>query len=415
MLPRSQQYSREILYNAHMEIPAYVNTLLRQLNAHGYEAYVVGGAVRSSLLHEPIHDYDLTTNALPEEILQVFSDFHCIPTGMQHGTITVVIDHHPIEITTYRKDSTYEDHRHPDKVEFTSALKEDCERRDFTINALCYHPDTGILDFFNGEKDLHDKVIRCIGEPERRFEEDALRILRAIRFASRLSFRIEPHTSEVLLAKKETLNYVSIERINEEFTGMLRGKGASVCMEDYREVIEVFIPELKALNAEAYKEMCSRLEEETTARADVRLAVILYALHDNDAARRILKRLKYANIFIHTITNLLRTADEPYDSNIHFRLVLSHMKTDVDTFFAFHKANDKGISMTEKRQQYAALTNDAYCWNLKDLAINGSDLIHLGYKGTAIGEKLNALLNDVIHERIPNKKDALLKAVHHCG
>lgn len=395
-----------------MEIPAYVNTLLKQLNDHGYEAYVVGGAVRSSLLQEPIHDYDLTTNALPEEILQVFSNFHCIPTGMQHGTITVVIDHHPIEITTYRKDSTYEDHRHPDKVEFTSALKEDCERRDFTINALCYHPDTGILDFFDGEKDLRNKVIRCIGEPERRFEEDALRILRAIRFASRLSFRIEPHTAEVLLSKKETLNYVSIERINEEFTGILRGKGASVCMEDYREVIEVFIPELKQLNEEAYKEMCGRLEEETTGRADVRLALILYALHDEDTSRHILKRLKYANIFIHTITDLLRTADEPFDTDIAFRLVLSHMKTDVDTFFAFHKANDKGISMANKRKQYASLTNDAYCWNLKDLAINGSDLMRLGYKGTAIGKKLNELLSDVIHERIPNKKDELLIAAH---
>ena len=398
-----------------MEIPVYVNTLLRQLNAHGYEAYVVGGAVRSSLLHEEIHDYDLTTNALPEEMVQVFKDFHCIPTGLEHGTITVVIDHHPVEITTYRKDSTYKDHRHPDKVEFTSALKEDCERRDFTINALCYHPDTGILDFFHGEKDLHDKVIRCIGEPERRFEEDALRILRAIRFASRLSFRIEPHTAEVLLAKKDTLNYVSIERINEEFTGMLRGKGASVCMEDYREVIEVFIPELKQLDEEEYKEMCGRLEEENTGRADVRLAVILYALHDKEAAHHILKRLKYANIVIHTVTDLLRTADEPYDSDIAFRLVLSHMKTDVDTFFAFHKANDKGISMAEKRQQYASLTNDDYCWNLKDLAINGSELMKLGYKGTAIGQKLNALLDDVIHERIRNKKDELLNAAHPDG
>lgn len=395
-----------------MEIPAYVTALLKQLNIHGYEAYVVGGAVRSSLLHEPVHDYDLTTNALPEEILQVFSHFHCIPTGMQHGTITVVIDRHPVEITTYRKDSTYEDHRHPDKVEFTSALREDCERRDFTINALCFHPDTGILDFFDGQRDLRDKIIRCIGEPERRFEEDALRILRAIRFAARLSFRIEPHTAEVLLAKKETLNFVSIERINEEFTGMLRGKGASVCMEDYREVIEVFIPELKQLNEEDYKDMCGRLEEETTGRADVRMAVILYALHDENTAHHILKRLKYANFFIHTVTDLLRTADEPFDTDVAFRLVLSHMKTDVDTFFAFHKANDKGISMANKRKQYAALTNDAYCWNLKDLAINGSELIALGYKGTAIGKKLNELLDDVIHERLRNKKDELLKAAH---
>ena len=219
-----------------MELPDYVLKLLKQLNEHGYEAYVVGGAVRSYLLHLPIHDYDLTTNAMPLEIKEVFHDFHTIDTGIQHGTVTVIIDHHPIEITTYRKDSGYQDHRHPDHVEFTSALEEDCKRRDFTINALCYHPDTGIIDFFHGLDDIRNKIIRCIGDPEKRFNEDALRILRAIRFCARLSFSIEPHTREVLFAMKDTLSYVSAERITQEFTGTLQSRGISMVMEDEREV-----------------------------------------------------------------------------------------------------------------------------------------------------------------------------------
>lgn len=394
-----------------MKLPNYVTVLLTELNQHGYEAYVVGGAVRSALLNLPVHDYDLTTSAMPEEIKKVFRGWHCLDTGIRHGTVTVLSDHHPIEITTYRRDSTYEDHRHPDHVEFTGALKEDCQRRDFTINALCYHPDQGILDFFGGRQDLAGHIIRCIGDPEKRFEEDALRILRAVRFASRLSFRIEPETSRVLLEKKDTLSYVSIERINEEFTGTLKGAGAAVCLEDYREVIEVFLPELKKLSDGAWREMTGWLEEERTGRAEIRLALILYALHDREAAMHILKRLKYSNAFIAEVQDLLATADDPISTDIEFRSVLSRMKTDIDTFFAFRRAKDPGISLTDKRRQYAGLTNDSYCWNLSQLEVSGNDLIACGLRGPAIGCTLNRLLDDVIHERVINSRELLLKRI----
>lgn len=372
---------------------------------------MVGGAVRSALLHLPVHDYDLTTNALPGQIKEVFSGYHCLDTGIRHGTVTVLIDHHPVEITTYRRDSAYVDHRHPDHVEFTDALREDCQRRDFTINALCFHPGQGILDFFGGRSDLEKHVIRCIGDPEKRFEEDALRILRAVRFAARLSFRIEPETARVLMEKKDTLSYVSIERINEEFTGMLGSTGAASCLEDYRGVIEVFLPELKQLSDAAYKEMTGRVEEETTGRPEIRLALILYALKNRELAHRILRHMKYSNAFTACVTDLLHTADDPIDTDIHFRLVLSRMKTDIDTFFAFRRANDPGISLADKRRQYAVLTNDCYCWSLPQLAVSGRDLMACGLRGTDIGRTLNTLLDAVIHEKLPNSRGCLLQAV----
>ena len=168
-----------------LDLPKYIQKLIHELQNHGYEAYLVGGAIRNHLLGYPIKDYDLTTNATPAEMMRVFQNYPTIPTGIQHGTLTVLSQGHPIEITTYRVDGEYQDHRHPNQVQFSSSLKEDCARRDFTINALCYHQQEGLVDFFQGQRDLEKRLIRCIGKAEDRFEEDALRILRALRFAAR--------------------------------------------------------------------------------------------------------------------------------------------------------------------------------------------------------------------------------------
>lgn len=391
-----------------MELPEYVTVLLKELNQNGFEAYVVGGAVRSWLLHLPIHDYDLTTNAVPEEMKKVFARRHTIDTGIQHGTVTVISDHHPIEVTTYRKDVGYQDHRHPDHVEFTNALKEDLQRRDFTINAMCYHPDTGIIDYFNGMEDIHNKLIRCIGDPEKRFEEDALRILRALRFAARLSFAIEPHTREVLMEKKDTLSYVSIERIREEYDGILASRGCSSVFEDEKTVLETFLPELKQIPEKTYHELVMRLDEEATARPDIRMSLVLYAIPHRPLAHHILKRMKYSNAFIRTCMDLLSTADDPWDDDISFRVLLSRLHTDIDTLFAFRKGLDPSLSLTDKRRQYASLTNDEYCWNLSQLEITGKDVQQLGFKGKDIGRILNSLLDEVIHEKILNHHDLLI-------
>jgi tRNA nucleotidyltransferase (CCA-adding enzyme) len=392
-----------------MELPDYVSKLLNELNSHGYEAYVVGGAVRSWLLHQPIHDYDLTTNAMPLEIKEVFAHYHTIDTGIRHGTVTVIIDHHPIEITTYRKDVGYQDHRHPNHVEFTSALKEDCMRRDFTINALCYHPDAGIIDFFHGIDDISNKIIRCIGDPEKRFNEDALRILRAIRFSARLSFSIEPHTREVLFRMKDTLSYVSAERITQEFTGTLQSRGCSMVLEDDKEVLEVFLPELKRISEKDYAHLVQLLDEETTGRADIRMAMILSYIHSVPLSKHVLKRMKYPNTFIDTCIDLIRHGADEWDDDISFRLLLHDLHTDVDTFFAFRKAMSPSLSLTRKKRQYAKLTNDAYCWDLKQLKITGKDLLAMHVKGKEIGRIMNLLLDDVMHEKYPNEREVLLE------
>ena len=390
-----------------MKIPDYVNVLIEELSQHGYEAYVVGGAVRSALLDLPVHDYDLTTNALPDEMKQVFHGYHCIETGIQHGTLTVISSHHPIEITTYRKDSTYEDHRHPDAVEFTSALQEDCQRRDFTINAMCYRPQEGILDFFHGKEDLKAGIIRCIGDPEKRFSEDALRILRALRFASRLSFTIEPETDRVLREKKDTLSYVSTERITEEFNGILSSPGCAACLENYRDVIGVFLPEI--LTIATYDDVIASLKREQSSSPEVRMSLLLHPLHDTKTTSMILKRMKYANAFRNTVVDLLKYAEADISTPIAMRTVLAGMKTDIDTYLTFRCALQENFNTPAARIRYTELVNDDYCWKLSDLAVNGKDLTSLGYKGPGIGKALNAMLNSVINERVINDKTCLLK------
>ena len=206
-----------------MQFPSYVKTCMDLLTNSGYRCYIVGGAVRDSLLKREIFDYDLTTDALPDQMRFVFQHYKTIPTGIKHGTLTVVIENHPVEITTFRTDGTYQNHRHPSSITFTHSLKEDCARRDFTINALAYHPSTGICDFFGGQQDLKNQILRTVGNPNERFEEDALRILRALRFAAQLGFQIEPHTRQAIFAHAQDLFYISLERITEEFGKLIEG------------------------------------------------------------------------------------------------------------------------------------------------------------------------------------------------
>ncbi|MBQ1447427.1 MAG: CCA tRNA nucleotidyltransferase, partial [Solobacterium sp.] len=207
--------------NTIVTLPAEILRLIGKLNEAGYEAYAVGGCVRDALLKRPTHDYDLTTDALPEEIHRIFQNEHIIDTGIKHGTVTVITGSIPVEITTYRTESAYHDHRHPDRVSFTRSLKEDCARRDFTINAMAYHPETGIVDWFHGMNDLQAKVIRSVNDPRERFNEDALRILRAVRFAAQLGFRIEEKTAQAVLDMKQDLQYISAERIEAELQKLL--------------------------------------------------------------------------------------------------------------------------------------------------------------------------------------------------
>lgn len=231
-----------------MKLPPQVNTVFLLLDAAGYEAFLVGGAVRDYVRDgSPAKDWDITTNALPEQVEAVFSEYHLIETGLKHGTVTVVIDHEPIEITTYRIDGDYSDHRHPDSVSFTRSLKDDLERRDFTMNALAYSPKDGVVDLVGGKTDIENGIVRCVGDPDRRFQEDGLRMLRALRFASVYGTEIDEATASAIHRNKSLLRDIAAERIQSELTKMLCGPGVAAILKEFADVIAVAIPEIRPM------------------------------------------------------------------------------------------------------------------------------------------------------------------------
>ena len=236
-----------------IQLPSVVLLAIERLEAHGHRAYAVGGCVRDSLIGRTPNDWDITTSARPEETAAAFVGFKTVETGVKHGTLTVIIDGTPLEITTFRNDGEYADNRHPIAVTFSDTPEEDLSRRDFTVNAMAYHPKEGLLDLFGGQDDLQRRIIACVGEPKRRFDEDGLRILRAIRFASVLDFEIEEQTAKAVHAQRELLGNIAAERIREEFCKLIMGKGAVAILRDFSDVIGVFLPEiLPAVSLAAY-------------------------------------------------------------------------------------------------------------------------------------------------------------------
>lgn len=225
-----------------IELPVGARRILEALHTAGYQAYVVGGCVRDSLLGKAPKDWDLCTSATPRQMQQVFAGWHVVETGLQHGTLTVVVDHVPYEVTTFRVDGAYTDHRHPDEVTFVTDVREDLARRDFTVNAMAYHPVTGVVDAFGGQEDLKRGIIRCVGDAPTRFEEDALRILRALRFSSVYGFAIDGTTAQAAHTLKHTLQGVAAERIQVELTKMLCGQGAGMILRRYADVIAQVVP-----------------------------------------------------------------------------------------------------------------------------------------------------------------------------
>ena len=226
-----------------LTLPPQVHTALDRLTAAGWEPYVVGGAVRDALRGSPAGDWDITTNAEPAQVERVFAGERLIETGLKHGTVTVLLDGLPLEITTYRVDGDYTDHRRPDAVRFTRSLCEDLLRRDFTMNALAYNPQTGLVDICGGAEDITRGVVRCVGEPDRRFQEDGLRILRALRFASVLGFQIAPETAAAIHRSRALLQYLAAERVRSELTKLLCGQNAGAVLREFADVLAVPIPE----------------------------------------------------------------------------------------------------------------------------------------------------------------------------
>lgn len=432
-----------------ISIPSEVATALDMLTGSGFEAFIVGGCVRDSLLGKAPKDYDITTSALPSEVEEVFKNYRIIETGIKHGTVTVLIDGTPLEITTYRIDSDYTDNRHPNSVDFTKSLYEDTARRDFTMNAIAYNDKSGLVDYYGGENDILKGIIRCVGNADRRFKEDALRILRAIRFSSVLGFNIEDSTKQAIFRNKELLTKISQERIASELVKLLCGKNVRKVLVEYIDVLGVVIPELlpmKDFDQHNYHHIYDVLThtavsvENIEPQSVLRLAALFhdigkphcFTLVDGtghfyghasisaEIADRILERLKFDNATRKTVGKLIRLHDVQIEcrENVVKR---SLNKNSPEIFFMLlklKKADTLALNpkYCDRLELFDELESLAYeileknaCFSLKDLSVNGSDIMSLGVSpGKKIGIILNLLLEDVINGKIPNERDCLL-------
>ncbi len=430
-------------------IPVYAATALQKLNDSGFEVYLVGGCVRDMLLGSVPHDWDITTNALPEQIIGAFEDFTVIPTGLKHGTVTVLIAKEPIEITTYRIDGDYSDNRRPDSVSFTRNLKEDLARRDFTINALAMDADGNIVDYFGGTEDIKIGIIRCVGNATNRFTEDALRILRALRFAAVLGFWIDTETKKAICSEAQRLHNISAERINVELTKLLCGRNAVNILREYAEIVAVVIPEIKPLfgfNQQNPHHIYDAWEHTLQVVANtppepvLRWAALLHDIGKPQAfsasedgighfyghakfsieiADEIMVRLKFDNASRNRIKTLIEWHDlaiRPAKATVKRRLNRLGTET-LSQLFKLQRADNLAHAPKDVYKQktidnlesiMAEIIAENECFFLRDLAVNGNDMLALGFSGKAVGDILDELLNTVIDGKLPNEREILL-------
>ena len=433
-----------------MWIPENAEWIIRELMAHGFEAYAVGGCVRDSILGRQPGDWDITTSARPEQVKQIFH--RTVDTGIEHGTVTVLVDKEAYEVTTYRVDGEYEDHRHPKEVTFTASLEEDLKRRDFTINAMAYNPKTGLVDIFEGVEDLKRKVIRCVGDPRERFDEDALRILRAIRFSAQLGFEIDEVTKMAMTEKADTLKDVSAERIRVELVKLLISDHPEKIREAHRlGLTKVVLPEYDAIvGVEQHtpnhiydvEEHTIRALQNVEANPILRLTMLLHDFgkpivkkHDDgrdifykhpqvsaSICKEILKRLKFDNYTLERVCRLVKWHGlKYYPNDISVRRALNRVGRDIfEDFIKVQRAdisakNPKVVSeklalLEEKEAIYHLVIERGDCFEVKTLAVNGRDLIQSGIKpGPLLGAVLERLVEWVIDEPQRNTKEQLLE------
>ena len=439
-----------------ISIPVNVKDVLDRLERGGFEAYIVGGCVRDAILGVKPKDYDITTNALPDEIIACMDGLRVIETGLKHGTVTVVSEGENVEVTTYRVDGKYTDHRRPDSVKFASSLEQDLARRDFTVNAMAYSDKTGIIDVFGGQQDLFSGRIRCVGEPAVRFEEDALRIMRALRFASSLGFRIDPLTASAIHEKKQLLKEISAERIMSELTGFVMGSAPCDLMIEFDDVFCTIIPEFaKCIGFDQRSryhvydvwEHTAHALENSKCDKEVRLAIFFHDIekptscrideeghghfpgHEKrsaETAERIMRRLKFDN---ETIKNTCELIKYHYITPVDDKRVVKHLISAMGLGM-FDKLAEvmKGDSRAKQSfclervntldaMKYLAheIVNNGECCTLHGLAVRGSDLEDIGFEGKEIGAALDELLVMVIDEKIPNDREVLIETAREFG
>ena len=422
--------------------------LLDTLHRAGYAAYVVGGCVRDSLLGLTPHDWDLCTSALPQQVMELFGAQRCIPTGLQHGTVTVKQSGALYEITTFRTEGTYTDGRHPDEVHFVPDVREDLARRDFTINAMAYNEKEGLVDPFGGQADLQSGIVRAVGVPRQRFTEDALRILRLYRFAARFGFAIDPPTAQAAQKLCAHLDCVSVERIEEELAKLLSAPAPAAYLD--KKILLVILPELSPEALAAAKPVVDACPA-GAENLPIRLAALLYSLGE-DGTRRTLRRLRCSNNRIEETAVLVREA-RGCDGSFLFGHDSGHSiarpiafgnrvppqrtvlrETTVTPGFIIYARRLLGkynlctvqriaalgtALQPERAADFAVLSElaeqldaDGVCCRVSQLAVNGRDLMAAGIPaGPGIRKVLEALLDGVIREEYPNERQALLAAV----
>lgn len=441
-------------------MPKSVRAIVGILKKEGFEAYPVGGCVRDSLLGEEPKDWDVTTIARPEKVMGIFEaqrGYKVFPTGLKHGTVTVVHEGEPYEVTTFRTEGTYKDHRRPDAVEFTSRVEEDLRRRDFTVNAMAYDIyDEYVIDPYGGVSDLEKGLIRCVGNPSTRFDEDALRILRALRFSSVLGFEIEEDSRKSLVELRETLNLIAVERIKGEMDKLLLGQKAGQVLRGYHEVFSVFIPEIQPMvgfdqrnKHHSYElwEHTVRVVENTPRDLVTRWAALFHdmgkpgcffmgedgqghfhghnsksaeiardemnRLHfDRDTKDRVVKLVKYHDTPLPTEEKYLKRYLNKLGEDDFFRLV--------DLIRADNLGQNPDYRFRQKtydeiEETVRSILQQDECFSLKNLMVNGNDMLTLGFRGPEIGKTLKVLLEEVMDGKVENIKADLVEEARRIG
>ena len=411
----------------YVEIPALIETLLCRLESSGFAAFTVGGCVRDRLLGRTPTDWDICTAAKPQTVTRLFSDYTVIPTGIRHGTVTVIVSDMPVEITTFRRDGTYQDSRHPDSVTFSSDILEDLKRRDFTVSAMAYSKKRGLVDPFDGRSDLKKGLLRCLGRAEERFLEDALRILRAMRFAAVYGFSIELGTAAAMHTCRERLRRIAAERTLSELQKMLCGAHLGDIWEEYTDIFAVLFPRMDdPVFAGECGSRTSASHTLNTLPPDFALRLAgLFCLYRSSAekdhltaCRKTLSDLRCSNALRRQVLPLLEMQKKPLPQGLAaVRTLVGQYGFDTaDRLFTLQKgiaacggdigtlaAAEDGAALLEK------IKRERLCCSIRELSINGRDLIFAGaVPGPSIQSLLSAALSAVIEDRVKNEKKALL-------
>ncbi|MCL2086055.1 MAG: HD domain-containing protein [Oscillospiraceae bacterium] len=431
-----------------------INDVIEKLNSVGHEGYLVGGAVRNMLMGVEPHDYDITTTATPDEMLAAFEGERLYTVGKAHGTIAVLSGGQKIEVTTMRSDGEYSDFRRPDSVCFTRELKTDLERRDFTMNALALDKNGVPIDYFDGAADIKNKIIRAVGNPETRFKEDALRILRALRFASQLGFEIEGETKKALFSQKELLKKIARERIADEFSRIVCGEKAGAVILEYSEILAQFVPEILECQGflqkseyhkyDVLEHICHSIDAIRNDKV-LRLTMFFHdigkpfsfqeegerrhfkghAARSRDIAARVLKQLCFDNATTALVLFLIKEHDtritpEQLNKKSVRRMLSKFTYEKFALLCEVHAADDmaKADSIKDRVWVYEraleiarVIVADGECLSIDDLAINGHDIIACGYSGKTVGHIKKRLLFEIVENNLENKKNLLLKFI----